>query len=1000
MKLRTDMIKIKKTRKKYVSAIIMCIIGIILTCVFQLNFLNENNVSKSELKSFVGISSGTIKYAPRLPKGFTAVNLENGNYVEIKDPYNKDNYKKWDAYKYARNEKGEIFEWIPAFKYRVEYFKDKEFLGSATPSENYDENDRVISSKDFERKVLNATHFEYKVKDVREEDTKYTLHPAFVKDGYISSGFWVSKKPVDCTAKGTITPDDIYKDIKKDIKSREDNKTIDTRLAGENILNPYEYGAIKILGREDLFERSEYELILGLLNNNISTKEIAKDKFTVKYPLENLDNPKLNFEKAYLNKEYYGDGFTETRGLILNGKNTKALDQNQFLQRGKEYLSIYKNGENAEVRALENNIADGRKINVRTVVNIKPTTIENKVTHKFKANGGMFIAKNGDTGVEFEYTQSLGALINDEKLNKDIPNPVRDGYLFVGWLKDPTGNIYYESQVFEAQWKEAVYEDKEYGLARFYYGMENGAKFIDVKTKIGERISETRIAEITDQINRETGKKIIRWAPDPKKVVMSKGIKGFKPVLGQEEQSVKEIAFTFYKNANMEEWITFIAKYDLKENEKGVAPSSIPGLEEKLKEFAPTDGTNYDYEWNRSIDEERITDTEYIPIFKKPDKPKEGNITVYIDYNGSRYGGGILKAVKFNKGQKISDNKELYEEMLSDRHYKPNYELPKNKEDWYTPNINTVINDTMTFRLKWQITYVTVKFWNAPFEYDKKEIIKEEKIPSGGRVTLPSEDKVLPYYETTNPVTGAKIKRTFNKSDGWYPKEVYGPIYKNSYGIKEEDGKYVLNVYPIFESEYNDPGDSVLIRYDLNIPAGEESNVFYPDREIFREKKMKKGSMIFKPMDSDLPKIPGYTIKGYSPNLPLTVEKDTTIKLLWEKRTLYPVIPPSPSDNETKPNLPDTREPERPYTPYVPDTRGNTRETNREEVPSEWRIDRKEPERPKDRKTEVNVKAGLKSNKYIIFIGTMLTTIIVFSYVKIKGLDELVKRSEKNGNIW
>lgn len=1014
MKLKTDVVKMKKTKKKYVRAMILSIIGIILTCVFQMKMLGENNILKNNFKSVVGVSDAKFASIPRLPNGYKAVNNVNGKYEEVKDPYNANNFVKWNNKYYAQNSKNEVIRWIPAFKFRVEYYKGDEFLGSANWANVFDKDGKEMDSKEFEKKLNTATHYKYGMKDISVDDETYMLHPAFEKV-YITSGFWVSLTPTEFSKKEETTIDSIYGEMKNKLKEREESKIIDSRLAKENILNPFEYGALKVLGLNELFDDNKNEMLLGVLENSSGTSEMLKDKKSgenksvLTYPMENIDDPKANFEKAYLNRGLYGDGFTETRGFKNKDTNEQTIDENNFLKKDNEYLGFTKNGNKFEVKALPNKIAADKKIYIRTVINIKPTTTENKITHTFKANGGQIMLKDGQVGDELKYTQNLGALITEEKINQKIPNPTRDGYIFKGWSPDPTGNIFFEDMVFEAQWEKVEVLDKDYGIARFYYTFDNNSKYLDIKTKINEKISEEEIRKVEKKIEQETGSRVLRWAPNPQDIKMSAGIKEFKPVRsvkdekGWIDENIKEVAFTFYKNANKEEWITVIGRYDIrkKEEQKGIAPSSIKGLDELIKKLDPKDGANYEYKWNRSLDEPRAYDTEYVPIFRTydPVKPDDGEITVYIDYNGSRFGGQLEKKYKFKKGQKLSDNKELYEEMLSDRHYKPNYELPANKKDWYTPSIDTVINDTITFKLNWQISYITVRFWNAPKDYDKKQIIKEDKIPSGSRVTLPENNKVLPYYETTNPLTGKKVKRSFNQSDGWTPKEVYDVIYANSYGVKKEDGKYVLDIYPIFESEYNDPSEMVTVRYDLNIPRGEETNVFYPDRQIFDEKKVKKGTIIFRPSDSDLPKIPGYVIKGYSPNLPHTVEGDTTIKFIWEKRQLYPVNPVLPSQNDPvapSPYRPTPSDPNTGIVPILPRNNGK----DKDQKQSGWLIDRKNPEKPKDEKTEVNVKAGLKSNKYIIFIGTALTTIIVFSYIKIKNIDELVRRSEENRNIW
>lgn len=1036
-KLKTNIINKKKEKKKYFNVLIIALLGILLTILLQYLNLKEQRAFNFRFKeeNIVGIGEVNKNKVPKLPQGFEAINIEGNEYRILEDPYNTENFSKWNDSYYAIDLKENIWKWVKAFKFRTEYYKDDTLLGIATGPKLFDENKKeMTSSKDFEEKIKDANKYKYSVTNIDDEDPTYAAHPAFMKEEYTSYGFWVLYKPVELDLSTGSQLNDynkVYNKIKNEFGKQENNIGIDTEMNGVNLLNSYEYGALKILNEEKFFQNTENEnrneLILGYLDNGNDTyaKDLVADyksKKNTSLPLylkSEKNTPEENYIKATLTRGMYGDGFSETRGLLNKDTNKKEIDASNFLTTEKPFLILNKTKDGNKIKAINGKFPEKEKINFRLVINAKPLVQDKMIEHKFKSNEGYFKTIDGQTGTEYTYKITKGALITDEKLDKNIGKPERDGFEFVKWSPDPTGNIYYKNTEFTPVWKSK--NENEYVKVKFYTGIpdQNGEidlnEYEEVEVKAGEKVSVKTINEIEEKIKqklntRNEGQKIQisfeNWDKDPTQIVINKEDKiAFTPKYIYENI----IKFTFYKNAEKNEKEVLIAKYNIHGKYEGISPEEVPGYDEMIARLAPSDGTNRDYQWEPSVSKRQLIDTEYVPRFieidgggtENPEDKEKVEIT--INYNGSSINRNFDKIVKVPKGTILSKSndpeiKYLYEEMLSDNHKKINYYLPKDKSKWYNRSLDEPINENTVFKLNWQILEILVRFWNSPADNPTKKMIKKETIPAGGTVSIPEDSLVLPFYEKTNPTTGYVYKRTFNKIDGWGPKTVYERIYINSNGVKEENNRYVLDAYPKFQSEYSEKSETINIYFDINIPFGEEANIYFPDRDAFKDREYPKDSIFFAPRVSEYPRIPGYTLKGFSPKLPAKLNQDTTIKLIWEKNTQYNPVNPGPEQNSNN-NQGSFRS--NWLIPELTDPRNNQNQNNQKTNRNDnLKIEESNKKTPKP-KTNVNVDTGLKINKNFVIIGSILTAVAIISYLKIIKINKQVKRNENmQNNIW
>lgn len=1035
--LKTDIVMKKNEKKKYLTISIIAFIGIILTFLIQSIYLKDNNIFNKRLNSnnIVGLAEADKDKYPHLPEGFTAVNKTSSNFEIVKDPYNSENIGKWNKDFYAVDKGNMLWRWIGAFKYRTEYFKDGKLLGTAVGSAVHNAEGQEVDSKEFENLIKDATHYSYTVKDIKDNDPTYEIHPAFTKIGFVSSGFWVGLTTQEIDPQKDTKLDTygkIYSAVKNTYSGQENKSEINPDLSAVNIINNYEYGAINILKQtsifsEELGNEQKNEVILGYLEGGVDTnaKELIADykasnlsSLTV-YPKGREDTPEKNYEKAMLSRGMYGDGISETRGLLDKNANKKALDTTKFLTTNNPFLIMNKTKNGITFSAINGTLPKDAKTNIRLVINKKPNKLENKVEHIFSAEEGYFLTNDGRRGSEIKYTNTKGSLITDEKLQKNILPVKRNGYKFIKWEPDPTGNIYYESQRFTPVWEKESGDStnpgtnpdsgseepgkEKYAIARFYH-LSDKSKYTDIKVKLGTKLNSKQVEEVIDKIYKESGKKehvVTEWTPNPLEAEFNtEGIKEFIPTIEADpskdpdfdKELYKYITFTFYKNADKNDWVVLNYKYlkDDAEQFNGVSPKELPDYEEKMIALSPSDGTDSDYIWEPDINVKRIESQEYIPKFipKKPPEPKIENIKFYVNYNGSILSPNV-QSYTVPKGTILSKSDDkyiqiIYNEMTSNSHMKRNYELPEDKSKWYNRSLDEPINEEVTFKLNWQRVEITVRFWDSPEDNPSKKVIKEETIPAGAKVTLPDDSLVLPFYERVNPNTGYKVKRTFNKIDGWKPKSVYDPIFENDLNMKKENGKRVLDIYPIFESDYGTKYDKVTITWDLNIPSGEEGNIYFPDREAFKDKEHYKDAYFYAPRESDYPRIPGYSLKGFSPELPAKISKNTTIKLIWQKNNPYSPVNPGPGNTVN----PDFFKPETPNVPSDIVEPGKDEKKRGEIEINDLKVNTNKPE------TKVNVDAGLKISKNFIIIGSILTSVIIFSYVKIVNLNKEVERNK------
>lgn len=1049
-KLKTNIVNKKIEKKKYFNVFLIALVGILLTIVFQYLNLKEQKAFNFRFKeqNIVGISEVDKTKVPKLPEGFKAINIEGTNYTELIDPYNKENISKWNNKYYALDKQNNIWRWIKAFKFRTEYYKDDTLLGIATRTSLFDENKKEITNaKEFEEKIKDANKYKNSVTNIEDEDPTYSSHPAFMKDGFTNYGFWVLYKPVevDLSKNPDLTDyDKVYTRIKEEFSKTGNNIGIDPEMSGVNLLNSYEYGALKILNDENFFENNENEnkneLMLAYLEqgNDTYAKNLVADYKNKKNPalplyLKSAKNtPEENYLKATMTRGMYGDGFSETRGLLNKNTNKIDIDKNNFLTTENPFLVLNKRKAGNQIKAINGKFPANEKINFRLVINAKPLVKEKMVEHKFKSNEGYFKTIDDQRGTEYTYRITKGAFITDEKLDEKIGKPEREGFEFVKWTPDPTGNIYYQNMEFTPVWKAINPNNDEYLTVKFYTNIpnEDGTikfnEYEEVKVKNGEKIPLKTINEIEDKIKqklkaRNEGKIVqisfVKWDEDVTQKIFKKTNNdgneieySFAPKYVYE----KQIKFTFYKNDQKDVKEVLTAKYDIhvKGKDKGALPKEAPGYSDMLARLAPSDGSNTDFYWSPSIDERRTEDTEFIPVFIKPedgggsgnDNPKEEKVEITINYNGSSINRNFDKTMKVPKGTILSKSddpaiKNLYQEMISDNHKKMNYYLPKDKTKWYNKSLDEPINENTVFKLNWQIIEILVRFWDSPSDNPTKKIIKNQTIPAGGSVSIPDDSLVLPFYEKRNPTTGFVYKRTFNKIDGWAPKTVYERIYTNSNGVKEENEKYVLDAYPKFQSEYSEKRATINIYFDINIPSGEEGNIYFPDRGAFADRQYPKDAVFFAPRASDYPRIPGYTLKGFDPELPTKLSQDTTIKLVWQKNTQYNPTNPNPGSK------PDNNQGSFRSSWFIPEltepkNNQNQNRTNTNRDKNNLKIENSDNKKAKP-KTNVNVDTGLKINKNYIIIGSILTAVAVISYINIIKINNQVKRNEsKLNNIW
>lgn len=1010
-KLKTNIIKSKKQISKYQMAIIIAIIGIIITTIVQLALSNENEAYKNNLLSqnFVGISDIDVDKIPRLPEGFEAVNFnkENDRYEIIKNVYSEENFKKWNNEYFAVKDET-VWKWLPAFKYKIVYYKDDQIIASATYSKAFDKNNNEIEFKNLDTKIAEANKFKYEITDKDSNDTTYSLHQAFLKDGYKSNGIWISYKDAKIDTKKYKNYSEIYdysKNISK-ILNKEGKEDHDA-----SIMNTMEYGALKIAKQDDLFfklkDNTKKEIMLGYLDggNLENGSEIANDvkNNDIKYPRAKNNTAEENYIEASLDGTKYGDGFSDTKGRINKENEKTNIDKNKFLTKENPFFILEKDEGKKELNISSTNgdVSGEESLGIRLIIRSKSIDAKNKINFTFMPDEGSSLIKDGKEITNFKYSHTKGGLITKEKMESFKLKCTKTGYKFVRWEPDPTANIYYEDQVFKPIFeKENESENPTNSVARFYFDYSGDAEYMDITGNIGDRITKEQVKKVEEKM-KEKGLEVINWAPDYTDKKFTKGMQKYYPKIkraGSFEE--KEIYFTFYANDKKEQWITIKAKFKYSSGqEMGISPNEIPDLKEKLANLKiGNDSTDVFDGWNISLDKKQIADTEYIPRFKPQENPKpepeKEKVVIYVDYNGSKIAPQREMKYTINKGTSIKDNPSVYNQMMDERHLRPNFELSPDKTKWYNQSLDKPINETTTFKLLWIRSQINVRFWNAPKDYKGKKIISNQKVPAGTAAKIPDKKLVLPYYEITNPLTGYKYKRTFNAATGWRPSEIYEPIAVNSLGVNKIDGKYVMDVYPVFENAYNDPRNKVNLRFNLNEPKGESGNIYYPDKEFFKDRKMDKGSVLYSPDSSDLPRLAGYRFKGFSPKLPLKMDSDKVVTLLWEKNQVYTPWNPG-SDNDDDENgggnsgsinwrLPDKNE------------KGKSKKK-----PGIFITDKKGGKKRSDKKRKVNVKAGLKTNKNIIIIGAILTTIIIFSYTRIRYLNKKVKRNEEElKSIW
>lgn len=1028
VKLKTNIVKSKKQINKYQMAIIIAFIGILITTFIQSALFRENLVKNKRLFSndIVSISDINLEKVPRLPEGFEAVNLnkDTEKYQIIKDVYSKENFNKWDKEYFAVKDET-IWKWIGAFKYKIVYYKNNEKIASATYSKAFDENDKEFKFSDLNKKVKDATHFKYEIADIDSKDATFSLHQAFMKDGYKSNGIWVSWKELKIDTSTYDTYGKTYDLVKKasNILNKKGKEFHDTFM-----LNTLEYGAIKIAKQEDVFfktkENTNKEILLGYLSEgnlkngqNIVADQINND---VRYPKAKESNSENNFKEAILDGTKFGDGFSDTRGLINKETAKTDIDAVKFLNDEKSFFVINKNKKDKKIYIESHNgeIKSEDNIGARLVLRTKSIPKGNKVSFTFKVGENEKLLKDGKEITDYKYEMTKGGLITEEKLASFNLKPIKDGYTFKKWNIDPTANIYYEDQIITPEFEKDNNIDG--AIARFYFSYENESEYIDLKGNIGDKITKERVAEIEAKME-EKGLKVEKWYPDYSDKKFTKGIQKYYPVIASSDTEKKKyIYFTFYANGQKEEWITIRAMYDISKPLKdlegdltgnpkvGIAPNHIPDLEEKLANLKISNNSTdvFDH-WNISLNTKQIMNTEYEPIFKpapKPDpepepKPEE-TIFIYVDYNGSRIAPQKEMKYTIKKGTSIKDNPEIYNQMMDEKHVKPNFELSEDKTKWYDHSLTEKIYNTTTFKLLWKRSEIIVRFWNAPNDYNEKKVISNQTVPAGGKANLPDASLVLPFYEVTNPITGQKYKRTFNRGTGWTPEGINEPLYINSPGVSKINGSYQMDVYPVFENEYIDPKQMVTLKFNLNEPKGEEGNVYYPDKDFFKERKMMKGAKLFNPDSNQKPRLAGYIFKGFSPELPLLMDSDKVVTLLWEKRAEY--IPWDPgNNNREEPGLNNSNENNRwSWTTPKNNSENKNNNKNNKNTPN-IEIKSSEKEKKKDEKTKVNVDTGLKVNRGIIAVGAVLTTIIIFSYIRIVMINNKVKRNEEDlKNIW
>lgn len=1027
LKLKTNIVKSKKQINKYQIAIIIAFIGIVITTFIQSALFRENLVKNKRLFSndIVSISDINLEKIPRLPEGFEAVNLnkDTEKYQIIKDVYSKENFNKWNKEYFAVKDET-VWKWLGAFKYKIVYYKNNEKIASATYSKAFNENDKEINFSDLNKKVKEATHFKYEIADIDSKDETFSLHQAFIKDGYKSNGIWVSWKELKIDSSKYNTYGKAYDLVKKasNVLNKDGKEFHDTF-----ILNTLEYGAIKVAKQENIFfktkENTTQEMVLGYLNNgNLSNgQSIVNDLINndVKYPKAEKSSSENNFMEAILDGSKFGDGFSDTRGLINKETSKKSIEPTKFLNDEKSFFVINKNEKDKKIDIESHNgeIQSKDNIGARLVLRLKSIPKGNKVNFTFKVGQNEKLLKDGKEITEYKYEITKGGLITEEKLASFNLKPIKDGYTFKKWNINPTANIYYEDQVITPEFEKD--SNIEGSVARFYFNYENESEYVDLKGNIGERITKERVSEIELKM-KEKGLNVEKWYPDYSDKKFTKGMQKYYPVISTfDTEKEKYIYFTFYANGQKEEWITIRAMYDItkplanldKEKEEdskvGIAPNHILDLQEKLANLKISNNSTDVFDrWNISLNTKQTLNTEYEPIFKpapKPDpdpdpKPEE-TVYVYVDYNGSRIAPQKEMKYTIKKGTSIKDNPELYEQMMDERHVRPNFELPEDKTKWYDHSLTEKINKTTTFKLLWKRSEINVKFWNAPKDYNDKKIISNQTVPAGGKANLPDASLVIPFYEVTNPVTGQKYKRTFNKATGWSPEGINEPIYINSPGVSKINGTYQMDVYPVFENEYIDPKQMVTLRFNLNEPKGEEGNVYYPDKNFFKERKMMKGAKLFNPDSNQKPRLAGYIFKGFSPELPLLMNEDKVVTLLWEKRAEY--IPWNPGSNREEPGSNNSNENNRWSWTAPKNNLENKKNNTKNKNTSNIEIKSPEKEKNKDEKTKVNVDAGLKASRGIVTIGSILTTIIIFSYIRIVMLNNKVKRNEEDlKNIW